>query len=70
LSTFQDGASTAALGNLLVVLVLETPELNTVMQVGPYEIRAEGEDHLHLPASYVSFDAAQEWQITSGICFQ
>lgn len=40
--------------------MLEIPELNTVMHVGPHESRAEEEDHLHPPASYVSFDAAQD----------
>jgi len=40
--------------------VLEAPALNTVLQMGPHMDRAEGENHLSLPAGHHSVDGAQD----------
>ena len=40
-------------------LVLGTPELNAVLQMGSQESRVEGEGHVPQPAGHASSDAAQ-----------
>ncbi|KAK4811172.1 hypothetical protein QYF61_019803 [Mycteria americana] len=43
-----------------VFLVLGTPKLDAVLQVGSQESGVEGENHLPRPAGHASFDAAQD----------
>ncbi|KAK4810922.1 hypothetical protein QYF61_013330 [Mycteria americana] len=43
-----------------VFLILETPELDAVLQVGSHESGVEGQNHLPQPAGHASFDAAQD----------
>ncbi|KAK4810926.1 hypothetical protein QYF61_013334 [Mycteria americana] len=43
-----------------VFLILGTPELDAVLQVGSHESGAEGQNHLPQPAGHASFDAAQD----------
>jgi len=45
---------------LHVFLVLGAPGLDTVLQMGPYNGKAEGDNHLLHPAGHFSFDAAQD----------
>ncbi|KAK4830254.1 hypothetical protein QYF61_009321 [Mycteria americana] len=40
--------------------VLRAPELDAVLQVGSYQSRVEGQNHLPQPAGHTSFDAAQD----------
>ena len=44
---------------LNVLLVLRTPELDTVLQVGSHRSRVEWLSHLPQPAGHASLDAAQ-----------
>ncbi|KAK4825745.1 LOW QUALITY PROTEIN: hypothetical protein QYF61_002184 [Mycteria americana] len=48
------------LQQLHVLLVLRTPELDAVLQVGSHQSRAEGQNPLPRPAGHASFDAAQD----------
>ncbi|KAK4810951.1 hypothetical protein QYF61_013359 [Mycteria americana] len=43
-----------------VFLVLGTPELDAVLQVGSHQSRVGGQNHLPRPAGHASFDAAQD----------
>ncbi|KAK4828848.1 LOW QUALITY PROTEIN: hypothetical protein QYF61_000905 [Mycteria americana] len=43
-----------------VLLVLKTPELDAVLQVGSHQSRVEGQNHLPRPAGHAAFDAAQD----------
>jgi len=43
-----------------LLLVLGTPGLHAVLQMGPYEGRAEGDHPLTLPAAHSSFGVAQD----------
>ncbi|KAK4806146.1 hypothetical protein QYF61_001069 [Mycteria americana] len=47
-------------GEVHVFLVLGTPELDAVLQVGSHERGVEGENRLPRPAGHASFDAAQD----------
>ncbi|KAK4818015.1 hypothetical protein QYF61_004128 [Mycteria americana] len=47
------------LQQLHVLVVLRTPELDAVLQVGSHQSRAEGQNHLPRPAGHAAFDAAQ-----------
>ncbi|KAK4824943.1 hypothetical protein QYF61_021631, partial [Mycteria americana] len=54
-------SKTAGVEGLVHVFpVLRTPELDTVLQVGSHQSRAEGQNHLPRPAGHASFDAAQD----------
>jgi len=48
------------LQQLYIILVLGAPGLGAVMQVGPYEGRAEAYSHLPCPSGHPSSDAAQD----------
>ncbi|KAK4828837.1 hypothetical protein QYF61_000894 [Mycteria americana] len=48
------------LQQLHVLLVLKTPELDAVLQVGSHQSRVEGQNHLPRPAGHAAFDAAQD----------
>ncbi|KAK4810611.1 hypothetical protein QYF61_007348 [Mycteria americana] len=43
-----------------VFLVLRTPEMDAVLQMGSHHSRAEWQNHLPRPAGHTSFDAAQD----------
>ena len=45
---------------LQVVLVLVTPELDTVLQGGSHQSSVDGKDHLPQPAGHASLDATQD----------
>jgi len=45
---------------LHILLVLEAPSLDTVLQMGTHELRVERDNHLPLPASHCSVDAASK----------
>lgn len=49
---------------LNVLLVLRTPELDTVLQIGSHKSRVEWLSHLPWPADHASLDAAQ---VTAGL---
>jgi len=40
--------------------LLGAPGLDVVVQMGPHEVRAEGDNHLLHPAGHPSVDAAQD----------
>ena len=42
----------------ILIIMLGTPELNTVLQVGPHNNRAGGDNYLPRLVGHVSFDAA------------
>ena len=48
------------LQQLHILLVLEAPELDTVLQVESHESIVEVQDHLSQPAGHVSLEAAQD----------
>jgi len=48
------------LQQLCIPPVLGAPGLDTVLQMGPYEGRVEGDNHLPVPAGHPCFDAAQD----------
>jgi len=45
---------------LQVVLVLVTPELDTVLQAGSHQSSVDGKDHLPQPAGHAALDATQD----------
>lgn len=51
---------------LHVLLVLGAPGLDAGLQMGPHKGRAEGDNHLPLPAGHPSFDTAQDTVVLLG----
>ena len=54
------GPPLAPLQQLQVFPVLRAPELDTGLQMGCHQSRAEGQNHLPQPAGRAAFDAAQD----------
>ena len=54
------GPSLDVLQQVNVSTVLNTPHLDSVLQVRPHQHRVEGQNHLPQPAGHASFDAAQD----------